>query len=42
MAAVDVESIEEKLLTIEKEVEELRKRVVLTRLKCLSLKPTKE
>jgi hypothetical protein len=37
-----LESIEEKLMDIEKEVEELRRRVVLTRLKYLPLKTQKE
>ena len=39
---VNVELIETKLTELEKEVEDLRRILVLSRLKCLSLKSEKE
>jgi hypothetical protein len=39
---VNVELIESKLIELEKEVEELRRIIVLSRLKCFSLKSEKE
>lgn len=42
MESVNVELIETKLTELEKEVEELRRIIVLSRLKCLSIKSEKK
>jgi hypothetical protein len=42
MESVNVEVIENKLIELENEVEELRRIIVLSRLKCLSIKSEKE
>jgi hypothetical protein len=42
MESIEIESIETKLTELEKEVDELRRIIVLSRLKCLSIKSDKE
>jgi hypothetical protein len=42
MESIGIESIETKLTELEKEVDELRRIIVLSRLKCLSIKSDKE
>jgi hypothetical protein len=42
MESVNVELIETKLVELEKEVDELRRIIVLSRLKCRSIKAEKE
>jgi len=42
MESVNVELIESKLVELEKEVDELRRIIVLSRLKCGSIKAEKE
>jgi hypothetical protein len=42
MESVNVELIETKLVELENQVEELRRIIVLSRLKCLSLKSDKK
>jgi len=42
MESINIELIETKLTELEKEVDELRRIIVVSRLKCLSLKSEKE